>query len=68
VPGDSLTASFIWDSEADVIAARRYLASLEAIDEERIAIVGASYSGEEMAEAGRDHVRSSLCGLVAWIF
>jgi pimeloyl-ACP methyl ester carboxylesterase len=42
VPGDSLTASFIWDSEADVIAARRYLASLEAIDEERIAIVGAS--------------------------
>ncbi len=53
VPGDSLTASFIWDSEADVIAARRYLASLEAIDGERIAIVGASYSGEEMAEAGR---------------
>jgi alpha-beta hydrolase superfamily lysophospholipase len=53
VPGDSLTTPFIWESEADVIAARRYLASLETIDEERIAIVGASYSGEEMAEAGR---------------
>lgn len=53
VPGDSLTRSFIWDSEADVIAARRYLASLETIDAERVAIVGASYSGEEMAEAGR---------------
>lgn len=53
IPGDSLTTSYIWAAEADVVAAREYLAALEAIDEDRIAIVGASYSGEEMAEAGR---------------
>lgn len=43
----------IWNSEADVIAAHEYLKSQQRIDPDRIAIVGASYSGEEMAEAGR---------------
>ena len=43
----------IWDSEADVIAAHKFLKSHPRINPERIAIVGASYSGEEMAEAGR---------------
>ncbi len=43
----------IWNSEADVIAAHEFLQSHSKIDPDRIAIVGASYSGEEMAEAGR---------------
>jgi dienelactone hydrolase len=45
----------IWSAEADVKAAHEYLKSHEKIDTGRIAIVGASYSGEEMAEAGRLH-------------
>jgi len=43
----------IWDSEADVIAAHAFLKSHPRIDPDRIAVVGASYSGEEMAEAAR---------------
>jgi len=43
----------IWDAEADVFAAHEFLKSHPRIDPDRIAIVGASYSGEEMAEAGR---------------
>lgn len=53
VPGDSRTLDFLWDSDADVITAHQYLKSHEGINAERIGIVGASYSGEEMAEAGR---------------
>jgi len=37
----------------DVVAAHRYLEGLDRIDAARIAFVGASYSGEAMAEAGR---------------
>lgn len=43
----------IWSSEADVIAAHKFLKTHPRIDPNRIAIVGASYSGEEMAEAAR---------------
>lgn len=43
----------IWDAEQDVLAAHEYLRRHTLIDADRIAIVGASYSGEEMAEAGR---------------
>jgi len=50
---DEATEIMIWDSEADVIAAHEFLKSHPQIDPDRIAIVGASYSGEEMAEAGR---------------
>jgi len=46
--------TIIWNAEVDVVAAHRYLQSHAAIDADRIAIVGASYSGEEMAEAGRN--------------
>jgi dienelactone hydrolase len=45
----------IWDSEADVISAYEYLNAHPRIHPNRIGIVGASYSGEEMAEAGRIH-------------
>jgi dienelactone hydrolase len=50
---DEATEIMIWDSEADVVAAHEFLESHPKIDADRIAIVGASYSGEEMAEAGR---------------
>ena len=51
---DSLTREvIIWESDNDVIAAFNYLKSNPRIDGSKIAIVGASYSGEEMAEAGR---------------
>jgi dienelactone hydrolase len=50
---EEATELMIWDSQADVIAAHEFLKSHPRIDPDRIAIVGASYSGEEMAEAGR---------------
>ena len=53
---DSLSRErFIWDSDIDVTAAHQYLKSLARVDSNRIGIVGSSYSGEEMAEAGRNH-------------
>ena len=39
--------------KSDVVAAYHFLESHEAIDPSRIGVVGASYSGEETAEAGR---------------
>ena len=53
VPGERQRSLLIWDAEVDVIAAYQYLRSHARIDGDRIGIVGASYSGEEMAEAGR---------------
>ncbi len=53
VPGERQRNPIIWDAEVQVLAAHRYLMSRPEIDAERIGIVGASYSGEEMAEAGR---------------
>ena len=46
--------TFIWNADEDVVAAHRFLRAHPAVDPDRIGIVGASYSGEEMAEAGRD--------------
>jgi dienelactone hydrolase len=46
--------TMIRSSDEDVIAAHRFLQSHPAINANEIAIVGASYSGEEMAEAGRN--------------
>ena len=53
VPGERQRSPLIWDAEVDVTAAHQYLRSHARIDGDRIGIVGASYSGEEMAEAGR---------------
>jgi len=56
VPGESseqARETMIWESDRDVTAAQRFLAGRPGIDPNRIGIVGASYSGEEMAEAGR---------------
>jgi len=53
VPGESPRDPLIWDAESDVIAGYRYLAAHEAVDPDRIGALGASYSGEEAAEAGR---------------
>ena len=52
VPGDG---TMLVGSERDVAVAHEFLRSHAAIDGERIGVVGASYSGESMAEAGRDH-------------
>jgi len=52
-PGEVQRDPLIWDAEADVSAALDFLASRGEVDGERVAVVGASYSGEEMAEAGR---------------
>jgi dienelactone hydrolase len=53
-PGGPQRNPLIWDAEIDVSAAHRYLMSHPGLDQERIAVVGSSYSGEEMAEAGRE--------------
>lgn len=56
VPGeidDQTRELLIWNSDIDVFAGHQYLMSHTRIDPERIGVVGASYSGEEMAEAGR---------------
>jgi len=53
VPGEISPHPMIWDAEQDVVAAIRYLQGDERFNSDRIALVGGSYSGEEMAEAGR---------------
>lgn len=55
VPGEQPRSPMIWDAEVDVWAAHQYLQAQARIEGERIGIVGGSYSGEEMAEAGRLH-------------
>lgn len=54
-PGGEAPSPLIWDAEADVAAAFSFLQSHPRIDAERIGVIGSSYSGEEMAEAGRLH-------------
>ncbi len=56
VPDEATDADreiYIWNAEVDVVAAHKFLKSHPLIDAKKIAIVGASYSGEEMAEAAR---------------
>jgi dienelactone hydrolase len=55
VPGEEGALALLEGTPRDVVAAHRYLESLDGIDGARIAFVGASYSGEAMAEAGRSH-------------
>lgn len=52
-PGRVERDPIIWDAEADVSAALSFLAARPELDADRLAVVGGSYSGEEMAEAGR---------------
>lgn len=53
-PADRETIKFIWEAEQDIVFALEYLSSNSAIDANKIGVVGASYSGEEMAEAARN--------------
>jgi len=53
VPGEFNPHPMIWDAEQDVVAAVQYLQRDERFDPDRFAMIGGSYSGEEMAEAGR---------------
>ena len=53
---DEDRANLIWNANKDAVAAHQYFLAHTAIDSDRIGIVGASYSGEEMAEAGRNTV------------
>jgi len=55
VPGDPEARKHIGAADADVVVAVGYLADHPAIDGARLAVVGASYSGEGVAEAGRTH-------------
>jgi len=51
---DSLNREImIWESDIEVTAAHQFLKDHPRIDANKIGIIGGSYSGEEMAEAGR---------------
>ena len=52
-PGKNNPDPLIWDAEQDVMAALRYMKMHPRLDSTRLGAVGASYSGEELAEAGR---------------
>lgn len=51
IPGQNV--EILGPSESDVLAAVDFLEKDKRIDDQRIGIVGGSYSGEEMMEAGR---------------
>ena len=53
IPGKNRPDPLIWDSEQDVIAALKYLKEHAKVDSTKLGSIGGSYSGEEMAEAGR---------------
>lgn len=55
VPGQNPRDPKIWEAQDDIRAALEFLQADERIDARKIGIVGASYSGEEMTEAGRMH-------------
>lgn len=63
VPGEEGALALLEGTPRDVVAAHRYLEGLVGIDAARIAFVGASYSGEAMAEAGRRNRKG--CAYVA---
>jgi dienelactone hydrolase len=52
-PGELNPHPMIWDAEQDVVAAVECIKRDPRFDPDRIGMVGGSYSGEEMAEAGR---------------
>ncbi len=53
VPGEQPRSPMIWDAEEQIRSAIQFLRSHPGVDGSRIGGVGASYSGEELAEAGR---------------
>lgn len=53
VPGAPDAADLLDGTPADVVAAIRFLQADGTVDGSRLAVVGASYSGEAMAEAAR---------------
>jgi len=53
LPSTSPPDPLIWDAESDVIAARNFLRADARFDDARVGYINASYSGEEVAEAGR---------------
>ena len=53
IPGEVPRSPLIWDAETSVAAAHQFLKDHDRIDASNIAIVAASYSGEEAAESGR---------------
>jgi len=55
VPGEEGALALLEGTPRDVVAAHRYLEDLDRIDAARIGFLGASYSGEALAEAGRLH-------------
>ena len=65
VPGQSPRDPMIWDAESDVTAAVAYLGALQEVDGTKLGIVGASYSGEAAAEAGRLHGYSAAYVLLS---
>ena len=55
IPGEHRRDPLIWNADADVAAAYEFLLADGRVDSDRIAVVAASYSGEESVEAGRTH-------------
>jgi dienelactone hydrolase len=55
VPYQRSPDPIIWNSEQNVRDIVEYVRAMERLDPDRVALVGGSYSGEEMAEAGRLH-------------
>ncbi len=50
-----INPAIVFGAWPDVIAAHRYAESLEGVDPARIGFLGASYSGETVARAGREY-------------
>jgi len=53
VPGELRRDPLIWEADKHIISIMSQIRADTAFDSTRIVLVGASYSGEEMAEAGR---------------
>ncbi|MEO6390578.1 MAG: alpha/beta hydrolase, partial [Pyrinomonadaceae bacterium] len=53
VPFQENSTDILKDTDKDIVSVIEYLSSVKGIDAKRIGVVGASYSGEEMAVAGR---------------
>jgi dienelactone hydrolase len=54
VPGERDMDPIIWEADKHIPTILEYLRSVDGVDPDRIAIVGASYSGEEATESGRN--------------
>lgn len=50
-----LNPDFVFDAWPDVAAAHQYIKTVSGIDSNRIGFIGASYSGELVAKAGRNY-------------